>query len=87
VNEQDEILREFLTLLMGPTKDGARKRAAGRKPHWKVDHSHIEAMYRHLRRWETGETEDPDSGCHPLVHAAWRCLAVAWQETHTDGRS
>jgi hypothetical protein len=81
VSERDEIIREFTALLRGPTEDGARKRAAGRKPHWRVDQGHIEAMYRHLRRWEMGETEDPDSGCHPLAHAAWRALAIAAQET------
>jgi hypothetical protein len=80
--EQEEILREFLRLLMGPTKDGARKRAAERKPHWKDDPSHLEAMYRHLRRYEIGELEDPDSHEHPLVHVAWRALARAYQETH-----
>lgn len=79
--EQEEVLRTFLGMLEAPTRDGARKRRAG-KPHWTRDGGHIAAMYRHLRRWENGELEDPDSGAHPLVHVAWRALAVAWQETH-----
>lgn len=80
--EQYEILDEFRRLLLGPTLDGGRKRAAGKKRPWREDGGHREAMYRHLRRWEEGETKDRDSGSHPLVHVAWRALALAWQEMH-----
>lgn len=82
VDEAAEIYREFTKLLAGPTEDGQNKRAAGAKPVWKVDRGHQAALVRHLGRWWDGERVDPDSGCHPLVHAAWRCLAIAWQETH-----
>ncbi len=78
--EQDELLEIFLEMLRAPTKDGGRKRALDGKPNWKVDPTHIEAMYRHLRRFEQGEVADSDSGAHPLVHVAWRALAAAWQE-------
>lgn len=82
--EQHDVLDEFRRLLMGPTLDGGRKRAAGGKPPWRQDDGHREAMQRHLRRWEQGERRDPDSGSHPLVHVAWRALAIAWQETHGE---
>ncbi len=32
-------------------------------------------------KWKQGELHDKDSGAHPLVHAAWRCLAIACSET------
>lgn len=79
--EQVEIIGEFAYLLRGPTSDGARKRERNEKPHWKVDPSHEAALYRHLERWTSGELVDGDSGSHPLVHVAWRALAIAWQQT------
>ena len=81
VDEAAEIYREFTRLLAGPTNDGQNKRRTG-KPHWKVDPGHAEAMHRHLHRYDLGERVDPDSGVHPLVHVAWRALALAYQETH-----
>jgi len=82
--EQTEIIGAFAHLLRGPTADGGekRERKENPKPLWKVDPDHKDAMYRHLKRWEAGESVDPDSGSHPLVHVAWRALAIAWQETH-----
>lgn len=79
--EQNEILGAFVNLLEGPTGDGGVKRAAGIKPNWKDDDSHEAAAYRHISYWQNGEMVDKDSGCHPLAHAAWRLLAVAYQET------
>lgn len=85
--EQNEILGTFLDLLEGATADGAGKRASGQKVLWKIDPGHEAAMLRHLARWsQEGETADADSGCHPLVHVAWRALAIAWQELD-DGTS
>lgn len=82
-SEQDDIIEEFVKMLRSVTADGGRKRAAGLKPSWKVDGSHREAMYRHLYAWKWERVKvDPDSGAHPLVHAAWRALAVAYRETH-----
>lgn len=83
-SEQDEIAAIFAELLRGPTQDGGRKREAGTKVPWTVD-LHEQALYRHLGRWESGELTDADSGCHPLVHVAWRALAIAWQDAHPDG--
>ena len=80
-SEQDEILDIFLGLLDVVTKDGGTKRANGTKVKWTVDPFHEEALFRHLARWKSHEYVDPDSGAHPLVHAAWRCLAIAYQET------
>lgn len=80
--EPDEILDIFREMLAEATGDGAAKRRAGEKPSWKVDKSHEGAIFSHLTKWKRGELADADSGAHPLVHAAWRCLAIAWQETH-----
>lgn len=84
--EQHEILGAFLDLLAGPTGDGGNKRAAGTKPLWKVDNSHFAAAERHWDRYRDGERIDKDSGCHPLAHAAWRLLAVAYQDEADAGR-
>ena len=80
--EQAEVLGYFALMLPQVSKDGGRKRAAGLKPSWKVDPSHAGAMDRHILRWKAGERVDKDSGVHPLVHTAWRALAIAWQETN-----
>ena len=80
-SEQDELLDIFHEMLKGPTRDGGSKRAAGHKVPWKQDPSHLPAVFSHLNRYMHGEKADPDSGVHPLIHAAWRCLAIAWQET------
>ena len=80
--ETDEILRIFGEMLAAPTGDGKGKRDAGLKAHWTVDTTHKDAMLRHLGRWWNGEKVDADSGAHPLIHLAWRALAVAWQEQH-----
>ena len=80
--EQDLVLDVFVELLRDATKDGGRKRAAGLKPPWWVDPSHKAAMWRHLDRWRDREMHDADSGAHPLVHVAWRALAIAYQETY-----
>lgn len=81
-SEPDEIIAEFARMLRAATGDGAAKRQAGTKPSWKVDNSHEGAIFSHLTKWKRGEKHDADSGAHPLVHAAWRCLAIAWQEDH-----
>jgi hypothetical protein len=67
-------------MLEGPTGDGKAKRDAGTKPHWSIDPSHLRKGVGHLNKYLAGDNVDPDSGCHPLVHAAWRLLAVAWQD-------
>lgn len=86
VAEATEILNTFVRLLAVPTADGQAKRRAG-KPNWKVDPDHEAALMRHLHRYGRGERVDPDSGANPLVHVAWRALALAarqeagWPET------
>jgi hypothetical protein len=85
--ETDHILHVFHVLLTGPTGDGKTKRDAGLKEHWSTDPTHEGAAQRHIDRWLEGETIDPDSGCHPLVHAAWRLLAVAYQELADRGEA
>ena len=81
--EQCEVLGTFNEMLSAATGDGGAKRAAGTKPSWKVDTSHKAAAWRHLD--PARERYDEDSGAHKLVHAAWRLLAVAWQEMRDDG--
>lgn len=78
--EQDVILETFCQMLKRPTADGGRKRELGDKEPWTTDPGHEAAMFRHLDRWSKGERRDPDSGAHPLIHVAWRALALAWQE-------
>jgi dATP/dGTP diphosphohydrolase len=79
--EQDVLMRVFAALLRLPTKDGGQKRARAEKPPWWRDDSHEAAIFSHLNKWKHGEKVDPDSGVHPLVHLAWRALAIAYQET------
>lgn len=79
--EQDVLLGIFKAMLREATSDGGRKRATGQKPPWWRDQSHEAAIFSHLNKWKHGERKDPDSGVHPLVHMAWRALAIAYQET------
>jgi dATP/dGTP diphosphohydrolase len=81
--EQDEVLETFTEMLRAVTQDGGRKRAKGDKVSWKVDPGHEAGLFSHLAKWKAGKLIDEDSGTHPLVHAAWRCLAIAWQETES----
>lgn len=78
--EQAEVMFEFVKLLDSASGDGGKKRAAGLKPSWKIDPSHLGAVFSHLNKYFHGEKVDPDSGVHPFVHLAWRALAIAWQE-------
>lgn len=81
-SEQDVVMDTFVMLLRSATKDGGHKRAAGLKPPWWRDPAHEPAIFSHLSKWKHGELADADSGAHPLVHAAWRCLAIAYQDTY-----
>ena len=78
--EQFDVLKRFLTELRKPTVDGGKKRAANTKPPW-YDDTHEAQIFSHITKWKRGERVDPDSGAHPLVHAAWRCLAIACIES------
>lgn len=80
--EQDALAEVFTFMLRGPTRDGGTKRTRGEKPAWYIDRSHEAAIFSHLNKWKHGETVDKDSGVHPLVHLAWRALAIAYQETY-----
>lgn len=79
--ERKDVLDRFVHELGKATGDGSRKRQSGTKPPWHQDTSHEAAIFSHLTKWKRGELEDDSSGAHPLVHAAWRCLAIACQET------
>lgn len=79
--ERTDVLLRFLAELSKATGDGSKKRQSGEKPPWYADDSHEGAIFSHLTKWKRGEKVDPDSGAHPLVHAAWRCLAIACRET------
>lgn len=80
--EQDIAIQTFAEMLRAATSDGGRKRAAGLKPPWWRDPVHEPAIFSHLAKWKRGERHDPDSGAHPLVHAACRMLMIAYQETY-----
>lgn len=80
--EQSTVLAVYHEMLQAATGDGSRKRVAGLKPAWWKDLAHEPALFSHLSKWKHGEQRDPDSGMHPLVHLAWRALAIAYQETH-----
>ena len=82
-SEQQDIADAFAKLLKACTVDGGKKRAAGEKDPWDLDTTHEEHFWNHIAKWKRGELVDPDSGAHPLQHAAWRLLAIAYQETHT----
>lgn len=79
--ERLDVLGRFLEELAKATGDGSVKRAAGVKPPWYADADHERGLFSHLAKWKAGENVDPDSGAHPLVHAAWRCLAIACVES------
>ncbi len=80
-DERAVVLSVFNELLKTVTKDGSKKRQAGLKGPWWSDDSHEAALFSHFTKWRKGELVDPDSGAHPLVHVAWRALAIAYQET------
>jgi hypothetical protein len=79
--ERQDVLNRFSEELTKVTGDGSKKRQAGEKPPWYYDDSHEGAIFSHITKWKRGEMSDADSGAHPLVHAAWRCLAIACQES------
>lgn len=81
-SEQDVVNQVFADMLRDATGDGGKKRAAGLKPPWWKDDAHEAATYSHRNKWKHGETADADSGAHPLVHEAWRLLAIAYQERY-----
>lgn len=80
-HERQDILDRFGAELAKVTGDGSKKRQSGEKPPWYQDGSHEGAVFSHITKWKRGELVDPDSGAHPLVHAAWRLLAIACQES------
>jgi len=84
--EQAGVMEEFAKLLQACSGDGGKKRAAGKKPSWKLDTTHEPAIFSHLNKWKHGEVIDQESGTHTLAHLAWRALAIAWQELAKGSR-
>ena len=80
-DERADVLARFTEELAKATGDGSKKRQAGTKPPWYEDDTHEAAVFSHLMKWKRGELVDPDSGAHPLVHLAWRALAIACRES------
>jgi hypothetical protein len=78
--ERQDVLARFTEELRKATGDGSKKRQSGEKPPWYEDKSHEGAMFSHITKWKRGEKVDKDSGAHPLVHLAWRALAIACSE-------
>lgn len=79
--EREVVNNTFLNMLKLVTADGSNKRQKGEKPPWWKDDSHEKAIFSHLNKWKHGELRDSHSRAHPLIHLAWRALAIAWQET------
>jgi hypothetical protein len=79
-NERRDLLLRFQHELVKVTADGSKKRQTGAKPPWYRDDQHLSAVFSHITKWMRGHHIDPDSGAHPLVHAAWRLLAIACSE-------
>jgi hypothetical protein len=80
--ERELVERVFVSLLRSATGDGSKKRQAGEKPPWWIDPNHEAAIFSHINEWKHRRLKDKDSGAHPLVHGAWRHLAIAYQETY-----
>lgn len=78
--ERRDVLSRFEAQLAKATGDGSKKRQSGEKKAWYADSSHEAAIFSHLTKWKKGELKDKDSGAHPLVHVAWRALAIACSE-------
>jgi hypothetical protein len=78
-----ETLEELVSLMIPVLMDGARKRSAGTKPHWKQD-KHYRSMMRHIYNYNSGLLVDKDSGQHPLAHTGVRALMIAGQEASDD---
>lgn len=79
--EVQDVLKRFNKELLSVSQDGSNKRQKGLKAVWWQDISHFDRATGHIERWLDGEMADKDSGKHPLVHAAWRLLAIACSET------
>lgn len=47
---------------------------------------YVDALERHLLEWKMGRTVDPESGYHPLAHAAVSLIFVLWFELTGKGR-
>lgn len=75
----EEIIQDLVPLIRETLIDGARKRSPD---YWKQDPGHVDALQRHLHRYDLGETTDRDSLAHPLQHAGVRALMQAWQEVN-----
>ena len=80
--EQDDFLAFAIDLLRIVSGDGENKRRAGLKVPWQID-SHEGSFFGHVAEWKKGNLHDPDSKLHPMAHAAWRAIAIAYQETKT----
>jgi hypothetical protein len=78
--ERRDLIDRFREELWKATWDGSAKRQNGTKPPWYIDTAHEAAIFSHLAKWKRGELIDADSGAHPLVHVAWRALAIACTE-------
>lgn len=44
-----------------------------------------DAAMRHFAQWEMGERDDPETGSHHLIAAAWHLIALWWFDTHNKG--
>jgi hypothetical protein len=45
----------------------------------------LAALYRHLNKWQMGESVDPETGINHLVSAIWNAIALYTYETRHIG--
>lgn len=68
---------------------GERKYPSGEDgPNWERGFPYswaLSAAQRHIERFRAGEKLDPESGLHPLAHAAWHLLALITFEARGIG--
>lgn len=48
-------------------------------------HLSCDAHDRHYHAWRMGERDDPETGSHHLLAAAWHLIALWWFEKHGKG--
>lgn len=43
------------------------------------------ALYRHLLKFQSGQTVDPETGCHHMAQVAWNAIALMVYDLHGSG--
>lgn len=59
------------------------------KPNWQKGYDYslnIDALYRHMTAWESGEDFDPETGSSHLIAVMWHAQVLRWFQLHGKGR-